>query len=345
MKQVNTNMIEDLRIISPFENFDFFNMVLSDTNGKKFQQQIKYDLNVGNFDRNDELIKLILNNITLFRNNLLENYDKLKNSKYSNIIDTVIEKWNLNEISFEKAKKIYLRNKDYFDKYFNFYHSGWLYLNSEKINPSNDEIIDSHNTCLRLYISINSDCIDSFSKELQTLFEKSKLPYNFKIQCGPKLRSADCICIYSDSFSRTKDYLKIMMPLIEKYKYSIHKPQPHLGIINDQIGLGFQLKDGYSYSEIMEQISYKAIEKACNDIYQQNQNNRLRSNGIDDAYKNGMLISYINKRERVNLSMYKLLQEEFEKNFRLIIENEYPDFGIDMWNIKRELETKKDNKK
>lgn len=95
----------------------------------------------------------------------------------------------------------------------------------------------------------------------------------------------------------------------------------------------------------MEQISYKAIEKACNDIYQQNQNNRLRSNGIDDAYKNGMLISYINKRARVNLSMYQLLQEEFEKNFRLIIENEYPDFDIDMWNIKRELETKKDNKK
>ena len=58
-----------------------------------------------------------------------------------------------------------------------------------------------------------------------------------------------------------------------------------------------------------------------------------------------MLISYINKRARVNLSMYQLLQEEFEKNFRLIIENEYPDFGIDMWNIKRELETKKDNKK
>ena len=43
--------------------------------------------------------------------------------------------------------------------------------------------------------------------------------------------------------------------------------------------------------------------------------------------------------------MYQLLQEEFEKNFRLIIENEYPDFDIDMWNIKRELETKKDNKK
>ena len=340
-------MIDELRLISPFENFDFFNMVISvdGANGKKFQQQIKYDLNVENFDRNDELIKLILNNITLFRNNLLENYDKLKSSKYSNIIDTVIENWNLNDISFEKAKKIYLRNKDYFDKYFNYYHNGWLYLNSEKTNPSNGEIIDSHNVCQRLYISINSDCIDSFSRELQTLFEKSKLPYNFKIQCGAKLRSADCICIYSDSFDRTKDYLKIMIPLLEKYKNSIHKPQSHLGIINDQIGLGFQLKDGYSYSEIMEQISYKAIEKACNNIYQYNQNSRLRSNGIDDAYKNGTLTSYIKQISRVNLAMYQLLQEEFEKNFRLIIENEYPDFDIDMLDLTRELESKNVNKK
>lgn len=100
-------MTEELRIVSPLENPDFFNMVISKdgTNGKKFQQQIKYDLNVDNFDRNDELIKLIINNITLFRNNLLENYDILKKSGYSNIIDTVIEKWNLGDIPFEKAKK------------------------------------------------------------------------------------------------------------------------------------------------------------------------------------------------------------------------------------------------
>lgn len=340
-------MTEELRIVSPFENPDFFNMVISEdgTNGKKFQQQIKYDLNIDNFDRNDELIKLIINNITLFRNNLLENYDILKKSRYSNIIDTVIEKWNLSDIPFEKAKEIYLRNKDYFDKYFNYYHNGWLYLNSEKTNPSNNEIINSHNVCQRLYLSINSDCIDSFSRELQTLFEKNKIPYNFKIQCGVKLKSADCICIYSDSFNRTKDYLNIMIPLIEKYKDSIHKPQSHLGIINDQIGLGFQLKDGYSYSEIMEQISYRAIEKACNDIYQYNQNSRLKNDKIDEAYENGTLISYVKQLARTNLSIYQVLQEDFEKNFRLIIENEYRDFDIDMWDITRELESKNANKK
>lgn len=340
-------MTEELRIVSPLENPDFFNMVISKdgTNGKKFQQQIKYDLNVDNFDRNDELIKLIINNITLFRNNLLENYDILKKSGYSNIIDTVIEKWNLGDIPFEKAKKIYLRNKDYFDKYFNYYHNGWLYLNSEKTNPSNNEIINSHNVCQRLYLSINSDCIDSFSRELQTLFEKNKIPYNFKIQCGVKLKSADCICIYSDSFNRTKDYLNIMIPLIEKYKDSIHKPQSHLGIINDQIGLGFQLKDGYSYSEIMEQISYRAIEKACNDIYQYNQNSRLNNDKIDEAYENGTLISYVKQLARTNLFIYQVLQEVFEKKFRLIIENEYRDFDIDMWDITRELESKNANKK
>lgn len=238
-----------------------------------------------------------------------------------------------------------MRNKDYFDKYFNYYHNGWLYLNSEKTNPSNNEIINSHNVCQRLYLSINSDCIDSFSRELQTLFEKNKIPYNFKIQCGVKLKSADCICIYSDSFNRTKDYLNIMIPLIEKYKDSIHKPQSHLGIINDQIGLGFQLKDGYSYSEIMEQISYRAIEKACNDIYQYNQNSRLKNDKIDEAYENGTLISYVKQLARTNLSIYQVLQEDFEKNFRLIIENEYRDFDIDMWDITKELESKNVNKK
>ena len=333
-------MDNELKLVVPFENFDFFNMVISDdrTNNKKFQQRIKYVLNVENFDINDELIKLIINNITLFRNNLLENYDKLKNSEFSNIIDVVIERWNLNDLPFEKAKKIYLRNRDYFDKYFNYYHSGWLYLNSKKTNPSNAEIIDSHNVSQRLYISINSDCIDSFSKELQTLFEKNKLPYNFKIQCGAKLRSADCICIYSDSFDRTKDYLKIMMPLIEKYKNSIHKPQPHLGIINDQIGLGFQLKDGYSYSEIMEQISYKALKKACNDIYQSHQISQVEVDKFDEEYKNGV-VSYIVQIARMNISIYQLLQQEFEKSFRLIIKNEYPDFDIDMCQIVRELES------
>ena len=67
---------------------------------------------------------------------------------------------------------------------------------------------------------------------------------------------------------------------MKKYKDSIHKPQPHLGIINDQIGLGFQLKEGYSYSEIMEQISYRAIEKACNNIHEYNKNSRLRDDKI-----------------------------------------------------------------
>ena len=101
------NVDNELKLVVPFENFDFFNMVISDdsTNNKKFQQRIKYVLNVENFDRNDELIKLIINNITLFRNNLLENYDKLKNSEFSNIIDVVIERWNLNDLPFEKAKK------------------------------------------------------------------------------------------------------------------------------------------------------------------------------------------------------------------------------------------------
>lgn len=71
----------------------FFNTVISNygINGKKFQQQINYDLNKNNFDRNNELIKLIINNITLCRNNLLDNYDELINSKYSKIIDVVIE--------------------------------------------------------------------------------------------------------------------------------------------------------------------------------------------------------------------------------------------------------------
>ena len=163
-------MNSELKLVVPFENFDFFNMVISDdiTNNPKFQQRIKYVLNVENFDRNDELIKLIINNITLFRNNLLENYDKLKNSKFSNIIDVVIERWNLNDLPFEKAKKIYLRNRDYFDKYFNYYHSGWLYLNSKKTNPSNAEIIDSHNVSQRLYISQKlSPCLDRLIMQSQ----------------------------------------------------------------------------------------------------------------------------------------------------------------------------------
>lgn len=335
-------MTEVLKIVSPFENNDFFNMVISIENGEKFQQHIKYDLNVADFDRNESLIKLIINNISLFRNNLLENYEELKNSKFSNIIDTVIEKWNLNDLPYEKAKKIYLKNRDYFDKYFNYFHSGWLYLNSEKTNPTNNEIINSHNVQQRLYISINSDCIDAFSKELQTLFEKNKLPYNFKIQCVERIKTADCICIYSDSLERTKDYLKIMMPLIEKYKETIHRPQPHLGIINDKIGLGFQLKDGYSYSEIMEQASYKAIEKACYNIYVYNQNSRIRDDRIDSEFKNGTLIYYIKQRARTYLPMYQSLKDEFEDNFREIIKSEYPGFDIDMWDIMEELKSKKE---
>jgi hypothetical protein len=340
-------MSEEIRVTSPFENNDFFNMIISEngTNGKKFQQQISYDLNIDGYDRNDSLLKLILNNISIFRKNLINNYKELINSKYSKIIDTVINKWNLDELSYERACDIYIKNREYFYKYFNYYHNGWLYLNSEKTNPANNEVIDSHNVCQRLYISINSDCIDDFSRELQIIFENNDLPYNFKIQIVQKLKSADCICIYSDSFERTKEYLNVIKDLVDKYKDAIHKPQPHLGIINDQIGLGFQLKDGYSYSEIMEEISYKAIEKACENIYLYNKNSRIIDNNIESEYKNGSLINYIKKKARTNLSMYQILKDEFEENFRQIVNQEYPNFDIDMWDITRELESKKQNNK
>lgn len=333
-------MDERIRIVSPFENYNFFSMVVFDNSvyWRKFQARINYDLNVAGFDRNDELIKLILNNITLFRNNVLENYDKIQNIKGK---DTVIKRWNLNEMPFEKAKKIYLEHKDYFDRYFDYFHSGWLCLRSRKTNPSNSEIINSSNICQRLYVSIDSDCIDSFVRELQTLFEKNNLPYDFKIQCEQKMQTADCICIYSDSSDRTRSYLDIMFPLVEKYKNSIHKPQPHLGIINDQIGLGFQLKHGYSYSEIMEEVAFKAFEKSCNNIYECNKGARLRDNRIDEAYEDGNLNRYIKNAARGNLTMFNWLYGEFEDNFRSIIENEYPDFDIDMCDVMSELNLKK----
>lgn len=338
-------MKDELYLKTPFENNDFFNMVISRTNGKKFQQCIDYDLNVEGYDRTNEFVRLIISNISLFRNNLLKNYEELKDGKFKNIIDIVISKWNLDSIPFEKAFEIYLKNRDYFDKYFNYFHNGWLYLNSEKTNPALQEKIDSSNVQQRLYISIDNDKIDEFAKEFQKILEKDSIPYNYKIQAGVKLRSADSICIYSDSFERTKQYLNILLPLLNKYDESIHKPQPHLGIINDSIGLGFELKNGYSYSEVMEEVSYKAIENSCKNIFEYNQKSRIKDDRINYEYKNGNLIGYIKQRARTNDSMYELLREEFETNFRTIIEKEHPDFDIDMWDITRNLESKKSQAK
>lgn len=310
---------DDITFISPLEDRHFFNLVISSKrkNWKPFQQTFDYNLEIQEHDRNISLFHLIRNNISLFSINVRNNYENLKNSKFSNIIDDIIYKWNLNEMDFNKAYNLYVKNREYFDKYFNYYHSDWFYLNSKKTNPTLEEKIEKEDITQRLYITINSDQIDFFCKDFQNILESQNLPYNFKFHHG-KIRSADTICIYSDNVDRTLRYIYFLLDMIknnQNYKNAIHRPQAHLGIINDLIGFGFEFRNGCSYSQVMEDISYEALSRSFIELYniETNKNNRL-------------------------LDLF--IKKVFYINFRHIFNSKYPDYDIDMEDIRIRLQRK-----
>lgn len=340
-------MNDNIYLTTPFENDDFFNMILFNENGRRFQSLIDYEQNPPGYDRSDKLYELIINNISLCSKNFAKNYDELKNDvRFRKIIDVIIERWNLNKLSFESACKIFDKNEDYFENYFFHWRSGWIYFDSKKTNPALKEKINTSSIKERLYISIDLDKVDEFAKEFEEKLNEYNLPYCFKIHSGSRLRGGDSICIYTDSRERTLQYLDVLLPLVnnEKYINSIHKPQPHLGIINDLIGFGIEFGTGESYSEIMENVNYKALYQACMQIYEYNKIGKVKHERLNIEYENGNLIPYILRKARTQPYVFQLLKGEYITKFREIIKRDYPDFDIDMIQLKEDLKTKTKNK-
>lgn len=58
------------------------------------------------------------------------------------------------------------------------------------------------------------------------------------------------------------------------------------------------------------------------------------------AYVRGTLNHYILKQARINLSAYNSLKELFYINFRYIFNSKYPDYDIDMEDIRIRLQRK-----
>ena len=143
--------------------------------------------------------------------------------------------------------------------------------NSENINNLSEQVKEQ-NKSLELSDEIKQDNIPKSNEEKEKCNEKG-LPYCFKMRVGgstTKACESDTIVIYLETEEQVVEYINIINEIIEENKElkdHIHKPSPHLGIVSEYIGYGFEPDnkgknrgDQKSYSEFIKASHETASE-------------------------------------------------------------------------------------
>lgn len=143
-------------------------------------------------------------------------------------------------------------------------NGGWIYFKSHALNPKLCENhIHSADVRHRLYITMDADGRPEMARKIIEECEQRGIPYNFKIYKnfhGKKSnQQSDTMVIYLATEEQVVEYANFIDEIIQEspnLKNHIHSPSPHLGIVSQYLGYGFEpkLENGKtSYSKMLKE--------------------------------------------------------------------------------------------
>lgn len=187
----------------------------------------------------------------------------------------------------------------------------WYYFRSYTMSPANTETFHTDDVKHRLYVAINYNQLINFTTEFISKLEDMHQPYLLKIKsCRPsgKCPENDTLVIYADSEERVLKYVNILNEMIRsktEYEQSVHRPSPHLGVIDNKIGYGREFGRDLSYSGVIGEVGFQAVKFALQEVYYGIMKSKPYS-------KNEML--EIMEQMRFSLS-YKDIYDDFKERF------------------------------
>ncbi len=183
--------------------------------------------------------------------NVLKSEDNLENFINKNA-ETAERVFGIGEHTVEDRGKTYINSV------------GWFYFKSHHLNPNlSNNHIRSDKVKHRLYLTVDTNERAEIANKIIEKCNQKGIPYNFKVHINFKKRKenqqSDTIVIYLADEEQVVEYVNFINEIIEENKElrkHIHKPSPHLGIVNDYIGYGFEprLNQGRtSYSKLLKE--------------------------------------------------------------------------------------------
>lgn len=289
---------DDIRevMINPLDNPDFYAMLIGDQRYKStigdsgtFSLCHNYELGSTTYANWVELWKVAINE---FLNNV--SYQEFKNryptsteelfqntrKRLQTLLETEgnLDSWNSKNI--EGLKKLLRVGSDSIDeKNKRPYGLGWFYFRSQALNPRDiQDEIKNEDVKHRLYLTVDSENrVKMVSRIIEKCNEK-KLPYNFKVHMNfakkKENQQSDTIVIYLSEENQVVEYVNFINEVLDEdkdLKSHTYKASPHLGIIDDYIGYGFEPKlevGKTSYSKLLKQsVKGCATKKMAIDIF------------------------------------------------------------------------------
>ncbi len=362
------------QMINPLDNPDFYAMILADNRytypGGAFSFCHNNDFGTTTFnDRRGFLyiaVKEYLNNINSFEiykkvypNGTKEGFERMK-MVLSNGLKSPEELENLMKTKSKQLFKYLGLGKD-----FNQF-KGWFYFDSKYLNPNNMNPILTENIKHRLYLTVDEPYRALMSKRIIEECNKRQLPYLFKVAMNfyqNEQKQSDTFAIYLKTEEQVVEYTNMINEIIAHnpdFQKHIHKPSPHMGIINNYLGYGFNpdYKSKMSYSQLIKRaipVSYvkelqkgllsqlstanliKNSEKAQH-IYEiaKKEDNERKTEEIEELKR---IYSNYFRRRNMNLKGISLIRLKIIEGLIKL----YPDFpkdnfmGIDVEKVKEEI--------
>ena len=276
---------DDIRAVmtNPLDNPDFYAMLIGDTRYKGMLEDIgafsichNYELGSTTHESWFALWKLAikeyLDNIT---------YEEFK-KRYSNSteeqfqsINKMIKKLSKSRQEFANwtpeniygLKKLLAVGSTSIDEKSKFpIDVGWFYFRSQVLNPGDIQSeINTGNIKHRLYLTVDSENREKMASRIIEKCKEKRLPYEFKVHINFKKKKqnqqSDTIVIYLSEEEQVVEYVNFINEILEEdkdLKAHTHKASPHLGIIDEYIGYGFEPQlegDKTSYSKLLKKVT------------------------------------------------------------------------------------------
>ena len=198
---------------------------------------------------------------------------------------------------------------------------GWFYFKSHYLNPKlSNSPVENNAIKHRLYLAVDTNEIAEMANKIIEKCNQKDLPYDFKVRINFNVRKerqqCDSIVIYLTDEEQVVEYVNFINEIIEEDKElskHIYKPSPHLGIVNDYIGYGFepQLRIGKtSYSSLLrETVISIPTKKIAINILQSLANQK-------NIEKYQELIDILNRTGEKTPQEYEELRKYFSEYFK-----------------------------
>ncbi len=278
-------------MINPLNNPDFYALLLGDDRYRVKPKSVGHfslcnSYDIGCSDKNDYytlwniIIDQYLKNVDYKRfiecypNSTLESFENVKKL----LLNALASQNNLE--NFIKRNIDSLRKMLGITKDLEVDNGGWFYFKSQYLNPNLDaDSIRLGNIKHRLYLTADSNNRVCIANKIVEKCNQKNLPYNFKILMDFRKnvtnRQSDTVVIYLTDEIQVVEYINFINDIIdenEELKKHIFKPSPHLGIINDYLGYGFEPnlhEERLSYSALLrEAVKNIPFESIANNILQ-----------------------------------------------------------------------------